>query len=72
MTDFKKVSMNFNPQTIENIKFLSKQFKNSQNNTQVVSTCINVTKEIVKVINEGSKFIVEDKNGNKSEMIFIL
>lgn len=70
MSDLKKVSMNLNRKSLENIEEISKII-GEKNKTRVVSSALQITVEIFNIAKE-NKVILRDKNGNDQELFFII
>ena len=68
---FTKVSMNLNQRTIENVDELSKLIGES-NKTRVVSSSLELAKQILEMAKKGAKFIVRNPDGSEQELKFIM
>ncbi|MFZ6024915.1 MAG: hypothetical protein ACOYVG_10750 [Bacteroidota bacterium] len=58
------VQMRFQPKTVERINHLS-DMTGISNRTQLVSSSIQLTEELIKNVNEGAKIYIERKDGKK-------
>jgi hypothetical protein len=60
----KLVQMRLQPKTLDRIDRLS-EMTNTENRTQLVSTSIELTEELIRNIKQGSKIYIEKKDGTK-------
>ena len=61
----KLVQMRLQPKTLERIDRLSEMTKTGKNRTQLVSSSIQLTEELLSIINSGSKLYIEKPDGTK-------
>ena len=69
-TDGKLVQMRLQSNTLKSIEKLS-EMTHTKNKTQLVSSSIKLTEEIVSSISNGAKVYIENKDGSK-ELIKII
>jgi len=68
---YEKVSMNLTPRDIENIEFITDRL-NARQQVMSVSRSLELTKELINLIDSNQKLLVENENGNIQEIRFIL
>ena len=64
------VQMRLQPKTIERIKRLS-ELTGTENRTQLISSSIQLTEEIVKSLSKGGKVYIETPDGKKEVLKFV-
>ena len=65
-----KITMNLTEKDVENALFLLETL-NERNQASVVSKSLSLTKDIVNLLKDNSKLLVEDKDGNIQEIKII-
>jgi len=68
---YEKVSMNLTPRDIENIEFITDRL-NARQQVISVSRSLELTKELINLIDSNQKLLVENDNGDIQEIRFIL
>jgi predicted transcriptional regulator of viral defense system len=68
--ELKKVSMNLNTNSINNVDELSLLF-GEKNKTRVISSALEIAKAIFKQIKAGKHIIIRDEDGSEQEITFI-
>ena len=63
--------MNLNQKTIDNVDELSKIIGET-NRTRVVSSSLELAKQILNIARNGAKIIVKNEDGSEQELKFIL
>lgn len=69
MAEFKKVSMGLSYRSLANVEELC-NLLNEENKTKVVSISLQITKDLLRMAQEGRKIIVRNKKGGESELKF--
>jgi hypothetical protein len=68
---YEKVSMNLTPRDIENIEFITNRL-NARQQVISISRSLELTKELLELIDSSHKILIEDKNGHIQQLKFIL
>ena len=66
-----KVSMNLSQKSLKNVEEVSKLIQ-EDNKTRVVSSSLEITKEILQLVKNGKKIIVKNEDGSEQELKFII
>jgi len=68
--DFIKVTMNLHQRSIDNVELLSSIMK-EKNRTRVVSSSLEISKNLLTRVKAGDKIIVESPDGTRQELTFV-
>ena len=71
MEKLKKVTMNLNDKSIKNVESLS-EMTGEKNKTRVVTSSLEIAKQILAYSKKGKKIIIKDEDGNEQEIKFLI
>jgi hypothetical protein len=71
MSGLTKVSMNLSYKSMANIEELRVLIE-EDNRTRIVSSALEISKEILKQVKNGRRIILRNKDGSEQEMNFII
>lgn len=66
-----RVSMNLSQKSLKNVEEVSRLIQ-EDNKTRVVSSSLEITKEILQLVKSGKKIIIKNEDGSEQELKFIL
>jgi hypothetical protein len=66
--EFKLVQMNMREETLEEVENL-KEMLHTDNRSNIIKTAISTMDLVAKAMSEGSSVIIEDKRGNRRQII---